>query len=73
MTLHLLYGRWWPIVCPPFGVPRNIHEGCINGSICTLLLALTYPQWYTRLHVVHLVTQGNRGLPDTLPRAEELT
>ena len=73
MTLHLLYGGWWTLLCPPSGALCNVQKGCAPGTVRTLLTALTYPQWYTRLHVVHLVTQGNRGLPDTLPRAEELT
>ena len=73
MTPHLLRGRWWPISCPPSGALCDVHKGCITGEVCTLLPAFNYPQCYTRLHVVRLVTQCPRGLPDTSPIAEVLT
>ena len=73
MTLHLLHERWWTIVCPPSGALRNGQKGCIPGAVRGLLLVLTYHQWYTRLHLVYLVSQGPSYLPDTFPRAELLT
>ena len=73
MTLHLLRGGWWPILYPPSGSLYDVQKGCIPGAVRVLLMALTYPQWYTILHVVHLVGQGPTGLPDTVPRAEILT
>ena len=73
MALRLLYGRWWPVVCLPYGALRNVQKGCIPGAVRTLLPGLTYPQRYTRLNVVSLVTQYPRGLPDNFPRAEVLT
>ena len=73
MTLHLLHRRWWPILCPPSGMLCNVQKCCIPRAVHTLLPALTYPQWYTRLHMVRLVTQGPRGLPDAIPRVEVLT
>ena len=72
MTLHLLRGRWWTIVCPPSGAFLNCRKGYIPISLCTLLPALTYPWWYTGLPVVCIVTQGPRGLPDTVPSTEVL-
>ena len=73
MTLHLLYGRWWPIVCPPSSAFLNYQKRFINGALHTLLLALTYPKWRIRLYVVQLVTQGPSGLPATIPSADVLT
>ena len=73
MTLHLLRGRWWTIVCPPYIVLRSSHRGCIPIAVCSLLPALIYPHRYTRLHTVRLVRQGPRGLPDNVPRADILT
>ena len=73
MTIQLLRGRWWPIVCPPSGAVLNFQKGCITGAVCTLLTELIYPQRCIRLHVVHLVTQGTSGLPATIPSAEVLT
>ena len=62
MTLKLHCGRWRPIVCPLSGVFVTAIKECINREVLSLLPALTYPQWYTRLPVVHLVTQITRGL-----------
>ena len=73
MNLHLLRGRSWPIVCTPYGALCNSQKGCIPGALRGLLLALTYPQWYTRLHVVCLVIQGPRCSPNNFPRDEVLT
>ena len=73
MTFHLLCVWWWPILCPISGALHNVQKRCIPGAVCMLLPALTYPQWYTRLHVVRLVTQGTRVLPDTVPIDEVLT
>ena len=58
MTLYLLFGRCWPIVCTPSEAFCNRHKLCIPGSVCILLTALTYPRWYTRLPLVHLL-QGS--------------
>ena len=63
MALHFLRGRWWPIVCPTYGALHSVQKGCIYRAALSLLPALTYPPWYTRLHMVHLVTQGPKGLP----------
>ena len=63
MTLNILFGRWWTIVCPPSRELHNVQKGCINGAVHTLLPALTNPQGFTRLHVVSLVTQDPSGLP----------
>ena len=65
MTLHLLYGRWWPIVCTPSNKFFNCQNDCIPGAVCTLLPASTYPQWCIQLHVIRLFAQGPCGLPDT--------
>ena len=73
MTLHLLRGGWWKIVFLPYDALCNVQNGCIPGEVCGLLTVLTYPQWYTSLHVVRLFSKGTRGLPDTVPRAEVLT
>ena len=62
MTLKLHCGRWWPILCPTSGAFVTAIRDCIIGAVRSLLPALTYPQWYTRLPVVHLVTQITRGL-----------
>ena len=45
----------------------------IIRELRSLLPALTYHQWLTRLPVVHLVTKVPRGSPDIVPRAEVLT
>ena len=29
MTLQLLRGRWWKIVCPPYGAFCHFHKGII--------------------------------------------
>ena len=63
----------WPIVFPVSGALRNVQKGCIPEAVRTILLALNYPQWYTILNVVSLVTQGPRSLPDTVSRDEVLT
>ena len=47
MTLHILLGMWWKIVCPPSGALHNVQKVCIPGAVCTLLSTLTYPKWYT--------------------------
>ena len=73
MTLQLLHRKWWTIVCPPSCALCNGQKGCITGAVRGLLLELIYPQWYTRLYMVCLVSHGNRGLPDTVPRSEVLT
>ena len=65
MTLHLLRGRWWSIVCPHSGVLLNCQKGCIHGAVRTMLPELIHPQWCIRLHVVHLVNKGPSGSPDT--------
>ena len=64
MALHLLCGRWWSIVCPHFGALPSIQKGWISRAVCSLLPELTHPLWYTRLHVLHLVTQVPKVLPD---------
>ena len=46
---------------------RNVHKGCIPGSVRTLLPELIYPQWSIILHVVRLVTQGPSGLSGVVP------
>ena len=61
-----------PIVWPPSGGLNNSHKGCINRAVRGMMSVLTYPQWYARLHMVRLVSQGTRGLPDTAPLAELL-
>ena len=60
MTLHLLCAMWCPILCPPSGALRNVQKGCIPRTVCTLLSALTYPQWYTsyRWHAKLLKVPG---------------
>ena len=73
MTLRLLCGKCWTLVCPPSVALRNVQNGCIPGAVHGLLLAITYPQSYTKLRLVHLVSQDPRGLPDTVPRTEVLT
>ena len=55
MNLHLFRGRWCTIVCPPSGVFVTARRGFIIGAVCRLLLALTYPQCYFMLLLVHLV------------------
>ena len=69
MAPHLLRVRWCPIVCPPSGALCSGQKGCIPGAVHILLPTLTYHRWYTRLHVVRLVSQGPRGLSDTSPSA----
>ena len=64
MIIHIHGGRWLPIVCLPYGYLRDFHKGCIHGLVHVLLPTLTYPQWYTRLPMVHLM-QVPKGLPDT--------
>ena len=54
---------WGPRVCPPSGAFVTARRDFISRSVRSLLTALTYPKWYTRLPVVHLVTQVPRGLP----------
>ena len=44
MVIHLLRGRWWPIVCPHYGAFLNVHKACIPGSVFILLPALNNPQ-----------------------------
>ena len=73
MSLHLLHGRWWPIVCPPSSALRGVQKGCISIAELTLLPTLTYPQWYTRLYMVRLVAQVSRVLPDNVAIAELIT
>ena len=73
MNLRLLGVSWWSIVCPPSGAFHKVYNGCTPGELCSLLLALNYPHWYTSLIVVHLVTQGPRGSPDTITRSVLLT
>ena len=70
MTLHLFRGRWWPIVCPPSDTFLNCQKGYISGAVRMLLLELTCPFWYTRLHVVHLVNQGPKYLPVFCPQCQ---
>ena len=72
MTLYLLCGRWWLIVCPPSGAFCNVQKVCIPGAVRSLLPTLTYSQWFTRLPVVHLFTQFPMCLPDMDTRAKEL-
>ena len=62
LALHLLWGRWWPIVCPPSVALCSIQNICISGAVHILLSELTYPLCYTRLRVVHLVTHWSKGL-----------
>ena len=50
----------------------NVQRGYIPGALYDLLPALTYSRWYNILHVVLLVTQCPRGLPDTAPISEVL-
>ena len=64
---------WWPILFSPYGALRNGYKGCIPREVHGLLPVLAYPRWYTSLHMVRLVSQGSRGLPDTAPRADVLT
>ena len=42
--LHLLRGRWWPILCHPYVALRNVQKGCIPGSVRIILTALTNSQ-----------------------------
>ena len=63
MTIHFHSGSWWPIVCPPSGAFITTRRDCIIGAVYSLLLALNYPQWYTRLIAVHLFNQFPRVLP----------
>ena len=72
MTLHLHCGRWWPILCPPSGALRNGRKGSTIRSVCSMMPALSYTHWYTRLPMVHLVTQFTRGSPYNAPRAKVL-
>ena len=52
MTLHILRGRWWSIVCPTSGVIIYVQKGYIPVYVRILLPALTNPQgspyytWY---------------------------
>ena len=63
MMVNIMYSCWWYF---PY------HKGCISIAVRTLLYALTYPRWFTRFPVVHLVNQVPRGLPDLYTRAEVL-
>ena len=72
MTLHLLCGRWWKILCPPYGTICNVQKGCITRAVHGPMMALTYTQWYTRLPVVKLM-QVTEGLPAMFTIAEVLT
>ena len=54
MTLHLISSRWWPIVCTTSGQFCHYQKGCISIAVCSLLLDLRYPQWYTRLPLAPL-------------------
>ena len=66
-ALHLLCGRWWPLVCPTSGAIRKFHKGCITVSVRILLPALTNPQgspdytWYNWLLEVVVVHLGYRA------------
>ena len=52
MTLHLLCGRWLPIVCPPSGAFRNGQKGLYHQSSM-------YPDsGINPSSVVHPVTRG---------------
>ena len=55
MALHVLRGRWWPIVCTPSDALHNFQKGCIPGAVCMQLPDLTNPQGYIRLHMLSLV------------------
>ena len=46
---------------------------CIPGVVHRLLPALTYPQWYTSLPLVHLLCGNYQGFPSTVTRSEVLT
>ena len=69
MNLHLLRGRRCPIVFPPSGAFLAAIRDWIIRSLHSLMMELTYPQWYTRLTMLYLVTQVPRGSHDILARA----
>ena len=72
MTLNLLFGRWWLIVCPPSGALCDGHKGCISRAVRCLMTELTYIWLFARLPVAHLI-QVTRGLNDMETIAEVLT
>ena len=59
MNLHLIRGRWWPILCTPSGAFLNCQKVLHHQAVCSLLLELTYAQWYNILPVVHLILSPN--------------
>ena len=69
MTFHLHRGRWWSIVCPTSVSLRNGQKGFHHRRSTYPASGINlYPQWYIRLHVVHLVTQGPKGLTVHFPQ-----
>ena len=42
MILHLYFGRWLLIVCPPSGAFTTARRYCIIGEVSRLLQTLTY-------------------------------
>ena len=52
----------------------HYQKGCIPGSVCILLPALTYVWWYIRLPLVHFEFESaHRVYPGIVPIAEVLT
>ena len=72
VKLHLHWGRRWPIVCTPSGAFLNRQKEFIPRELHSMLPALTYTQFYTRLPMEHLI-QVPEGLPDTVTRTEVST
>ena len=64
MTLHLLHGRWWIIVCTPFCSIVNTRKGlCIYQYLVYLSLNLYYGVLIGP-PVVRLSNQVLTGLPE---------
>ena len=61
MTLHLLCGRLWPIICPTSGMFVTYRRDCIFREVLSLMPKLTYPRWYTSFPLVHLLRGSSQG------------
>ena len=46
---------WWLILCPPSSAFFEYRRGCLIRAVRSLLPELTYPRWYTRLPLIHLL------------------
>ena len=66
MTLHIHRGRWWPIVCPPYGVFLNCQKGCITGAVHSLPPAEQVLGGTQVLSVVQCTFAGYTGFTLTL-------